>query len=71
MSQYVDGLVGALIIEDPSATSPLPYDQEIVIPLSDWYHTDSEALLEHYLSRASKGEEVKKTLALFGREYFK
>ncbi|CAO3681991.1 unnamed protein product [Umbelopsis ramanniana] len=57
MSQYVDGLVGALIIEDPSATSPLPYDSEVVIPLSDWYHTDSEDLLSHYLSRASKGEE--------------
>jgi FtsP/CotA-like multicopper oxidase with cupredoxin domain len=58
MSQYVDGLVGAMIIKNPSAPSPLPYDEEIVIPLSDWYHTDSVDLLSHYLSRASKGEEV-------------
>ncbi|KAG2187209.1 hypothetical protein INT44_004881 [Umbelopsis vinacea] len=66
MSQYVDGLVGALIIQDPSATSPLPYDEEIVIPLSDWYHTQSEDLLEHYLSRASKGEEPSPDNALIG-----
>ncbi|CAM0138715.1 hypothetical protein VKS41_008452 [Umbelopsis sp. WA50703] len=57
MSQYVDGLVGPLIIHNPSNPGPLPYDEEIVIPLSDWYHTDSVDLLSHYLSRASKGEE--------------
>lgn len=58
MSQYVDGLVGPLIIKNPNNPGPLAYDEEIVIPLSDWYHTDSEDLLSHYLSRASKGEEV-------------
>lgn len=63
MSQYVDGLVGPLIIENPSSPGPLPYDEEIVIPLSDWYHTDSAALLSHYLSRASKGEEVRREMA--------
>ncbi|GAB5593874.1 hypothetical protein Unana1_08774 [Umbelopsis nana] len=66
MSQYVDGLVGPLIIENPSSPGPLPYDEEIVIPLSDWYHTDSAALLSHYLSRASKGEEPSPDNALIG-----
>ncbi|OZJ06881.1 hypothetical protein BZG36_00232 [Bifiguratus adelaidae] len=58
MSQYVDGILGPLIIHNATAESQvLPYDEELVISLSDWYHTPAPSLVTHYLSRSSKGEE--------------
>jgi FtsP/CotA-like multicopper oxidase with cupredoxin domain len=37
-SLRVDGPVGALIIEDPY--SPLVYDEEHVLQITDWWHED-------------------------------
>ncbi|KAF8979003.1 hypothetical protein BGZ46_005940 [Entomortierella lignicola] len=46
--QYVDGLRGPLIIHNINET--YKYDEEYVIGLADWYHTEHEVLLEKYLS---------------------
>lgn len=34
------------------------YDNDIIMMISDWYHTDSGSLLSWYLSTASQGVEV-------------
>jgi iron transport multicopper oxidase len=37
-SQYVDGIRGPLIIDDPNSPYAGQYDEEIVMTVSDWYH---------------------------------
>ncbi|RUS12636.1 multicopper oxidase-domain-containing protein, partial [Endogone sp. FLAS-F59071] len=71
-SQYVDGIVvyliptfltplqpciGPLIIHSPSEPMTEDYDNDIIMMISDWYHTDSGSLLSWYLSTASQGVE--------------
>ncbi|KAG0365316.1 Cupredoxin [Gamsiella multidivaricata] len=58
-NQYIDGLVGAIIIRDPPETNPFlhAYDEERTVILSDWYHQPTGALLAHYLSPDSHGRE--------------
>ncbi|GJJ70067.1 iron transport multicopper oxidase [Entomortierella parvispora] len=58
-NQYIDGLVGAIIIQDPPETNPfrLAYDEERTIVISDWYHLPTGPLLAHYLSPESQGIE--------------
>ena len=37
-SQYVDGLRGPLIVDDPHSPYAAKYDAELVMTVSDWYH---------------------------------
>ncbi|KAA1477561.1 multicopper oxidase 2A [Dentipellis sp. KUC8613] len=51
-TQYTDGVSGALVVH-PSAPSPsgLPeWDHDLVVQMSDWYHDQSEDLLEQYFN---------------------
>ncbi|KAF9105657.1 hypothetical protein BGX29_011759 [Mortierella sp. GBA35] len=58
-NQYIDGVVGALIIRDPPKTNPFlhAYDEERNVILTDWYHQATGPLLQHYLSPDSRGHE--------------
>ncbi|KAF9435152.1 hypothetical protein BGZ76_006820 [Entomortierella beljakovae] len=58
-NQYIDGLVGAIIIRDPPETNPFlhAYDEERTVILTDWYHQATGPLLKHYLSPKSGGME--------------
>lgn len=58
-NQYIDGLVGAIIIHEPPETDPFlhAYDEERTIVISDWYHQPTGPLLAHYLSPDSDGME--------------
>ena len=50
MSQYVDGILGPLIIHDPEDPYLNQYEQEYTVIISDWYHTESRILLNGYLN---------------------
>ncbi|CAB4430223.1 unnamed protein product [Rhizophagus irregularis] len=39
LTQYVDGVVGALIIHDPDDPYLNEYDEEIIVMLTDYHHT--------------------------------
>ncbi|KAF9027801.1 hypothetical protein BGZ52_001909 [Haplosporangium bisporale] len=58
-NQYIDGLVGAIIIHEPPETDPFlhAYDEERTIVISDWYHQPTGPLLAHYLTPESLGME--------------
>ncbi|CAG8457300.1 4096_t:CDS:10 [Scutellospora calospora] len=45
ISQYVDGLFGPLIVQDPADPRLSLYDYEYVVFLNDWYHNTSHELL--------------------------
>jgi len=57
MAQYVDGFKGALVIRDPEDPHQGLYDEEVIVQLSDWYHSDSGTLTQSYLSPTSQGNE--------------
>ncbi|KAG7891755.1 hypothetical protein KL936_001698 [Ogataea polymorpha] len=46
--QYMDGMRGAFIIEDPDM--PYDYDEEVVITLSEWYHDLVDELTPKFMS---------------------
>ncbi|KAI9230950.1 MAG: Cupredoxin, partial [Piptocephalis tieghemiana] len=54
-AQYVDGIVGPLIIRDPEDPNKHLYDEELVIVLTDWWHTLSSKLLRVLLSPEGSG----------------
>ncbi|KAF9130808.1 hypothetical protein BGW39_002653 [Mortierella sp. 14UC] len=56
-SQYIDGIVGPLIIHSPDEPHLDKYDQDLLMMVSDHYHTDSGSLVAWYLSTASEGVE--------------
>ncbi|CAG8513572.1 5664_t:CDS:2 [Dentiscutata heterogama] len=56
-TQYIEGIVGPLIVHDPQDPYIDEYDEEIIILLQDWYHTDSKTLLATFLSPESQGVE--------------
>ncbi|KAF9183243.1 hypothetical protein BGZ51_004165 [Haplosporangium sp. Z 767] len=58
-NQYIDGLVGAMIIRDVPETDPFvhAYDEERIVIISDWYHQATGPLLAQYLSPESNGME--------------
>ncbi|CAG8465919.1 13594_t:CDS:2 [Dentiscutata erythropus] len=56
-AQYIDGIVGPLIAHDPDDPYLEEYDEEIVVLLQDWYHTDAKTLLPQFLSPVSQGNE--------------
>ncbi|KAJ2713105.1 ferroxidase fet3, partial [Coemansia spiralis] len=52
-AQYVDGIRSPLILHNPS--EPHKYDEEIVLPLADWYHSGASGLLKEFLSWRNPG----------------
>jgi FtsP/CotA-like multicopper oxidase with cupredoxin domain len=52
--QYANGFFGALIVHAKNETY---YDDERVLVLSDWYHSEVEELLVNFLSASSGGNE--------------
>nr|AAS21667.1 multicopper oxidase 3B-I10 splice variant [Phanerodontia chrysosporium] len=51
-TQYTDGITGALVVHptDPLPASIPPWDGDLVVQVSDLYHTFSPVLLERFLS---------------------
>ncbi|PIL29112.1 transporter [Ganoderma sinense ZZ0214-1] len=49
MTQYTDGIVGALVVHAKNESVP-SYDGDLVLQLSDFYHTFSPALLNLYFT---------------------
>ncbi|CAG8539615.1 8815_t:CDS:10 [Paraglomus occultum] len=58
--QYVDGAFGALIVHDPDDPYKAEYDEEIIVMLNDYHHTNAQVLLKQFLTPESKGEVVRK-----------
>ncbi|GBB94131.1 hypothetical protein RclHR1_00230009 [Rhizophagus clarus] len=54
-AQYADGLRGPLIIHDPNDPYLNDYDEEFVMTLSDWHHTESEQLIKLRMSPGYTG----------------
>ncbi|KAH0541524.1 hypothetical protein FGG08_003999 [Glutinoglossum americanum] len=64
--QYPDGLRGALIVHDPESPYKDQYDEELVLTLSDWYHSQMPPLIDRFLSYANPtGAEPVPEAALF------
>ncbi|CAG8444745.1 16862_t:CDS:10, partial [Funneliformis mosseae] len=57
LMQYVDGIVGALIIHDPDDPYKAEYDEEILVMLTDYHHTEAQVLLKSFLTPERDGEE--------------
>ncbi|CAG8496081.1 8828_t:CDS:2 [Scutellospora calospora] len=58
MAQYLDGLLGALIIHDHEDPYLTAYDYEYVVTLTDWYHQSSSQLLSQFLTPGYNGSNV-------------
>ncbi|KAI1318994.1 hypothetical protein EDD11_005192 [Mortierella claussenii] len=56
-SQYIDGIVGPLIIHSPDEPHLDDYQEDIIMMISDYYHTDSGSLVSWYMSQDSQGTE--------------
>ncbi|RHZ65592.1 hypothetical protein Glove_313g52 [Diversispora epigaea] len=46
--QYIDGIYGAFIIHDPEDPYLDEYDEEYIVVLSDWFHTEGKILTKMY-----------------------
>jgi hypothetical protein len=46
------------VIHDPDDPYLNEYDEEIIVTLTDYHHTESEILLKKFLSPSSEGDEV-------------
>lgn len=55
--QYVDGVFGPLIIHDPDDPYKSEYDEEIIVMLNDYHHTNAQILLKQFLTPESQGVE--------------
>ncbi|CAG8831272.1 19521_t:CDS:2, partial [Racocetra persica] len=53
--QYVEGIIGPLVVYDRDDPYINHYDDEIVVQLHDWFHTDAKILLAKLLSPESRG----------------
>lgn len=54
----MDGLYGALIVNDPNDPFEGQYDNEVVLMIGDWYHQQSFNLLATFMSSHNPlGEE--------------
>jgi iron transport multicopper oxidase len=49
MGQYPDGLRGPLIVSDPKDPYAGKYDEEVVLTVSDWYHSQTLPLVQEML----------------------
>lgn len=47
--QYMDGMRGAFIIQDPDNPYADQYEEEVIINLSEWYHDNITALTKTFL----------------------
>ncbi|OZJ06434.1 hypothetical protein BZG36_00484 [Bifiguratus adelaidae] len=56
-SQYADGIVGSLIIQDPNEGLAEDYDKDVIVMLSDWYHDMSPVNTAIYLTAEADGSE--------------
>ncbi|CAG8504340.1 2475_t:CDS:2 [Cetraspora pellucida] len=45
MAQYVDGLLGPMIVQDPADPHASLYDFEYVVTLNEWYHNTTKDIL--------------------------
>ncbi|ONH64974.1 Iron transport multicopper oxidase FET3 [Cyberlindnera fabianii] len=64
-AQYGDGLRGVFIIEDDADETDLKYDADLAIILSDWYHTESQTLVDGLFTEGSYGNEPHIDSSLF------
>jgi FtsP/CotA-like multicopper oxidase with cupredoxin domain len=71
-TQYIDGLVGPLIVHAPEeAESRKLYEFDQVVLLSDWYHDTSATLLPGYLASGNENTEpVPDNGLIQGENYF-
>ncbi|CAG8614467.1 19884_t:CDS:2, partial [Racocetra persica] len=53
--QYAEGIIGPLVVYDPDDPYINNYDDEIVVQLHDWFHTDAKILLAKLLTPESRG----------------
>ncbi|KAB5554568.1 iron transport multicopper oxidase FET3 [Coniochaeta sp. 2T2.1] len=53
MGQYPDGLRGPLIVHDPADPYAGKYDEEVILTVSDWYHSETIPLMQTMLSPAN------------------
>ncbi|CAG8787523.1 16442_t:CDS:2, partial [Racocetra fulgida] len=51
-------LFNLLVIHDPDDPYKPEYDEEIIVMLNDYYHTNAQVLLKQFLTPESKGEEA-------------
>ncbi|KAI8598138.1 multi-copper oxidase laccase-like protein [Dissophora ornata] len=56
-SQYIDGIVGPLVIHSPDEPYLGKYDEDVIMMISDHYHIDSGSLVSWFLSPESEGVE--------------
>ncbi|PKK62698.1 hypothetical protein RhiirC2_717506 [Rhizophagus irregularis] len=64
------GVVGALIIHDPDDPYLNEYDEEIIVMLTDYHHTESEILLKKFLTPSSEGDEAGVVRAFFNESSY-
>jgi len=59
LAQIVDGMRGALIINNNNApcVPGVSYSSEHILQLSDWYHNSSSSLLQYYTEPNGSGDE--------------
>jgi len=51
MNEIVDGCKGALIVHRaPGDPEPYDYEEDVIVELSDWYHTESDVLWQNLIS---------------------
>jgi iron transport multicopper oxidase len=66
MSQYPDGLRGALVVHDPDSPFKDMYDEEVVLTISDWYHDEMQGLIQKFMSKGNPtGAEPAPKSAIF------
>ncbi|GAO51162.1 hypothetical protein G7K_5273-t1 [Saitoella complicata NRRL Y-17804] len=65
--QYPDGLRSPFVIHAKNETHGASYDEDVTVPLSDWYHTRIMDLNERFMSLAnpSGAEPVPKSALMF------
>lgn len=53
MGQYPDGLRGPLIVHDPQDPYAGKYDEEVILTVSDWYHSQTIPLVQNMFKPAN------------------
>ncbi|CAG8535479.1 28852_t:CDS:2 [Dentiscutata erythropus] len=57
VAQYVDGLKGPIIVQDPDDPYKNSYDCEYVMTVSDWYHEPTGNFLPYFRSDKYRGND--------------
>ncbi|GEQ72868.1 hypothetical protein JCM33374_g6556 [Metschnikowia sp. JCM 33374] len=63
--QYGDGMRGVFVIEEQrSEDYPFVFDEEVVLPIGDWYHSNADTLIPNFMSpqNPSGAEPIPKNL---------